>query len=113
MPKLRAYICRTLLFINHMGKNKGTEVAPHRRPAEVKPMSKTEMSRTIVSSVVVQGEKRFLQCMDMLEPRDYCDVYIKLLKLLMPTEASTTATPAGSNIVNYINQLSVKMLTEG
>lgn len=75
-------------------------------------MSKTELSHFVVANIIAQGEKRFLESMKLLEPRDYCDVYLKALKLLMPTEVTANINQQGNNIVNIVNQLSIKMLTE-
>lgn len=95
-----------------MAKKKMTDVvAPGVMPMEqahktVRIGKKAEM---LLSSVLVQGEKTFLENMQLLEPRDYCNCYIKLLQLALPTQQQNNGSAVAGGVTALINNLSIQI----
>ncbi len=95
-----------------MAKKKITDVvAPEATPMEQthKTVRIGKRAEMLLSSVLVQGEKKFLQRMEELEARDYCNCYIKLLQLAMPSSPTGGGESIGGGVTALINNLSISI----
>ncbi len=94
-----------------MAKKKITDVvAPGVMPMEQthKTVRIGKRAEMLLSSVLVQGEKTFLENMQLLEPRDYCNCYIKLLQLALPIQQNGGNAVTGG-VTALINSLSIQI----
>jgi hypothetical protein len=73
------------LSINNLNRKGGT--VGRKKPATM------ELAKTMVD-LLTDNHALFIQQMSELSPKDYCDVYIRLMKMVLPTKLILdTVTP--------------------
>lgn len=92
-----------------MPKPKVLESADN-KPTTMKNAELKKYAQNLATSLVVQGEKKFLESMNELDPKDYCDCYLKLLSLAVPRDKSEPTVAVGGGMTNLINTLSINLI---
>ena len=68
--------------------------------------------KALCTSLVVQGERQFLDKMSELEAKDYCDIYVRLLTLAQKEASGEPSSTPLKGVTNLINTLSVNLLKQ-